>query len=181
MQKCSGGPDPREATPPPPKKSRAETLVYDAVVPKVPVQKRERAPFPVLISPLWKKEGVTVKLVWDGNERLLKEKGEPIVIGSKIESSIVVHDKLVRGVHVTLKLVKGYINLVTADDVAIEIDYQTSFMSSKGSFSGELYTDESFKFSLYSNNNVPSQHVTSTSLSWWTLKRTIEIEMKGIA
>ena len=86
MQKCSGGPDPREATPPPPKKSRVETLVYDAVVNKVPVQKRERAPFPVLISPLWKKEGVTVKLVWDGNERRL-EKGQPIVIGSKAESS----------------------------------------------------------------------------------------------
>ena len=53
----------------------------------------------VFTSPLWKKEGVTVKLVWDGNERLL-EKGQPIVIGSKIESSIVIHNnKLVRDVH----------------------------------------------------------------------------------
>ena len=157
MQKSSGGSDPRAPTPPPPKRSRAETLEYCA-------QERERAPSPGLTSPLWKKRGVTVKLVWDGNERLLKEKGEPIVIGSKIESSIVVHDKLVRGVHVTLKLVKGYINLVTADGVAIDIEEHTEFKSSKGSFSGELYTDESFKFSLYSNNVCPiaARHINFT-------------------
>ena len=156
MQKSSGGPDPRAATPPLPKRSREGTLEY--------AQKRERVPSPVLTSPLWKKRGVTVKLVWDGNERLLEEKGQPIVIGSKIESSIVVHDKLVRGVHVTLKLVKGYINLVTADGVAIEIDYETSFMSSKGSFSGELYTADGFKFSLYSNNVCPitARHINFT-------------------
>ena len=157
MQKSSGGSDPRAPTPPPPKRSRAETLEYCA-------QERERAPSPGLTSPLWKKRGVTVKLVWDDNERLLEEKGRPIVIGSKIESSIVVHDKLVRGVHVTLKLVKGYINLVTADDVAIEIDCQTSFMSYKGSFSGELYTADGFKFSLYSNNTCPTtaRHINFT-------------------
>ena len=105
-----------------------------------------------------------MKLVWDDNERLLEEKGRPIVIGSKIESSIVVHDQLVRGVHVTLKMVKGYINLVTADGVAIEIDYETSFMSSKGSFSGELYTADGFKFSLYSNNVCPiaARHINFT-------------------
>ena len=148
MQKSSGGPDPRAPTPPPPKRSRAETLEYCA-------QERERAPSPGLTSPLWKKRGVTVKLVWDDNERLLEEKGRPIVIGSKIESSIVVHDQLVRGVHVTLKLVKGYINLVTADDVAIDIEEHTEFKSSKGSFSGELYTADGFKFSLYSNNACP--------------------------
>ncbi len=96
-----------------------------------------------------------MKLVRDGNERLLEEKGQPIVIGSKIDSTIVVHDQLVRGVHVTLQLVKGYINLVTADDVAIEIDYETSFMSYKGSFSGELYMADGFDFSLYSNNVCP--------------------------
>ena len=97
-----------------------------------------------------------MKLVWDGNERLL-EKGQPIVIGSKIESSIVIHNnKLVREKHVTLTFVKGYINLVTADDVAIAIDYETSLMTYKGSFSGELYTADGFKFSLYSNNRCPA-------------------------
>jgi hypothetical protein len=157
MQKSSGGSDPRAPTPPPPKRSRAGTLEYCA-------QERERVPSPDLTSPLWKKRGVTVKLVWDDNERLLEEKGRPIVIGSKIESSIVVHDQLVRGVHVTLKLVKGYINLVTSGDVAIEIDYQTSFMSYKGSFSGELYTADGFEFSLYSNNACPTtaRHINFT-------------------
>ena len=160
MQNSSGGSDPRALTPPPPKRSRAGTLVYDA---QPSVQKRERASSPNLRSPLWKKQGVTVKLVWDRNERLL-EHGQPIVIGSKSDSTIVVHDKLVREKHVTLTIVKSYINLVTADDVAIEIDYETSFMTYKGSFSGELYTADGFKFSLYSNNACPiaARHINFT-------------------
>ena len=160
MQNSSGGSDPRAPTPPPPKRSRAGTLEYD---PQPPVPKKERASSPTSLSPLWKKEGVTVKLLWDGNERLL-EKGKPIVIGSKMDSTIVVHDKLVREKHVTLTFVKGYINLVTADDAAIEIDYETSFMSYKGSFSGELYTADGFEFSLYSNNRCPitARHINFT-------------------
>ena len=160
MQNSSGGSGPRAPTPPPPKRSRAGTLEYD---PQPFVLKRERASSPTSLSPLWKKEGVTVKLLWDGNERLL-EHGQPIVIGSKSDSTIVVHDKLVREKHVTLKFVKGYINLVTADDVAIAIDYETSLMTYKGSFSGELYTADGFKFSLYSNNRCPitARHINFT-------------------